>query len=97
MYNLNDLTNIAKGLFGKLINQGFNDITIHQYTDTQGSTIYAKARLKNAQGKKHIRPFFFDMDNQWKMGEPVFTLNQKPLYYLHKLSQAQSVWIFEGE
>lgn len=97
MYNPNDLTNIAKGLFGKLINQGFNTITIHQYTDTQGNTIYAKARLKNAQGKKHIRPFFFDMDNQWKMGEPVFTPNQKPLYYLHKLSQAQSVWIFEGE
>lgn len=97
MYNPNELTNIAKGLFGKLINQGYNAITIHQYTDTQGNTIYAKARLKNTQGKKHIRPFFFDMDNQWKMGEPVFTPNQKPLYYLHKLSQAQSIWIFEGE
>lgn len=97
MYNPNELTPIAKGLFGKLINQGYNAITIHQYTDTQGNTIYAKARLKNTQGKKHIRPFFFDMDNQWKMGEPVFTPNQKPLYYLHKLSQAQSIWIFEGE
>lgn len=97
MYNPNELTQIAKGLFGKLINQGYNDITIHQYTDTQGNMIYAKARLKNAQGKKHIRPFFLDMDNQWKMGEPVFTPNQKPLYYLHKLSQSQYVWIFEGE
>ena len=56
MYNLNDLTNIAKGLFGKLINQGFNTITIHQHTETQGSTIYAKARLKNAQGTKHKSP-----------------------------------------
>lgn len=97
MYHPNDLSNIVKGLFGSIINKGFNTITIHQYTDTQGSTIYAKARLKNAQGKKQIRPFFLDTDNHWKMGEPSFTPNQKPLYYLHKLSNAHTVWIFEGE
>lgn len=97
MHNLAELTNIAKDLFANIINKGFNAITIHQYTDTQGNIIYAKARLKDAQGKKQIRPFFLNAGNKWQMGEPSFPPNQKPLYYLHKLGNAPKVWIFEGE
>lgn len=89
---------ILEQLFAKVIAGGFNRIQMHTYTDQNGKPIYYKARLKNADGQKQIRPFYYNQQaNKWEMKEPPFIANQKPLYLLHTLAQSQSVWIFEGE
>lgn len=97
MYNHQDLLGVVHNLFGGIIAKGFNQISLHQYTDPQGNTLYTKARLKDSQGKKQLRPFYFDTQKgHWQAGEPPFK-GKKPLYLLHLLHQADTVWIFEGE
>ncbi len=97
MYNHQDLLSVVRTLFGGIIAKGFNQISIHQYTDQQGNIIYSKARLRDNQGKKQIRPFYFDSQKGlWQAGEPPFS-GKKPLYLLHLLNQSDTIWIFEGE
>ncbi|MFC0821139.1 DUF3987 domain-containing protein [Moraxella marmotae] len=92
------LLEVIQRLFANLVNQGFSNITAHRYTDEKGNTLYVKARLKKQDGKKQIRPFYYNQTSkQWEAKEPSFLPNQKPLYNLHALPTAQSVWIFEGE
>lgn len=97
MIDHNELKQAAKNLFDGLINKGFNNLTIHPYTDKMGNLIYAKARMKNQAGKKEIRPFYYD-GSQWQPKEPAFQGGKKPLYRLHLLSdERETVWLFEGE
>ncbi|STZ07236.1 Uncharacterised protein [Moraxella caprae] len=104
MYNVDEIYPVIQRLFAKSINNGYNQISLHQYTDHAGKTLFCKARLKNAQGKKQIFPFHWqDNTGQWVIGEPNFTAfgnqfnGKKPLYLLHLLQNASVVWIFEGE
>lgn len=98
IFNLEQVLSVLKGLFDKTIKQGYDNITIHTYTDQNGTPIYYKARLKNSDGKKHIRPFYYDTQSQrWQPKEPPFT-DKKPLYLLHTLvGYDGTIWIFEGE
>lgn len=52
MYNVDEIYPVIQRLFAKSINNGYNQISLHQYTDHTGKTLFCKARLKNAQGKK---------------------------------------------
>lgn len=98
-----DLNIIAKRLAEKFakeeLSAGYQFIGYHPYTDESGNVVYMRIRLKNENGKKWIRPFYFDEATQdWLMREPTFT-SGKLLYRLHELTSKlnETVWIYEGE
>ena len=81
------------------LKEGFKPAGLHAYDDEAGNLLYIRLRLKHPDGRKWIRPFYFNnTTQQWVMGEPSFT-NGKPLYHLSVLAKnpAAEAWILEGE
>lgn len=81
------------------LKEGFELTGLHDYDDALGNLLYIRLRLKHPDGRKWIRPFYFNNETQtWTMGEPKFE-NGKPLYHLSALSQNHDteIWITEGE
>jgi 5S rRNA maturation endonuclease (ribonuclease M5) len=72
---------------------------VHVYDDADGAILYARIRLKHANGDKHIRPIKRNERGAWVMGEPPKPEAGKPLYNLHALHARnnESVMIVEGE
>ena len=84
----------------KELTDGFKPAGLHDYRDEKGMLLYIRIRLKNPAGDKWIRPFYFDSQTQqWKMSEPRFEANKKPLYHLPNVTTTPHVeiWIVEGE
>lgn len=101
--NKDELKTIAKKLVGQHAKQelaeGFLPEALHVYDDESGELLYFRIRLKHPDGRKWIRPFHFNNNNQnWIMGEPKFT-EGKPLYHLSTLINDSEafVWLVEGE
>lgn len=72
---------------------------LHTYTDTSGTPLYWRIRLKNTvTGEKWIRPFHFG-GKEFILGEPPAPVAGKPLYALHLLALHLNalVLIVEGE
>lgn len=89
----------ARRLSQKAIDRGFEPEALHEYTDSSGSILHWRIRLKNPKtGEKWIRPMRYDEDRGYLLEEPDY-INGKPLYNLHQLaSQKDSpVIIPEGE
>lgn len=72
---------------------------VHVYHDADGSILYARIRLKHANGDKHIRPIKRNERGAWVMGEPPKPEAGKPLYNLDALHarHGERVMIVEGE
>lgn len=82
------------------IAEGYIPEALHAYTDTENNILYWRIRLKNANGKKWIRPMYKDSNNQYYLAEPTTLINQaKPLYGLQLLAQKPraAILIVEGE
>ncbi len=78
---------------------GFKPAGLHCYDDAFGNILYIRLRLKHSDGRKWIKPFYFNVDKQeWVIGEPKFT-NGKPLYRLSTLtlSNKSNILVVEGE
>lgn len=81
------------------LKNGFEKKAVHRYDDEQGNLLYFRIRLKHPDGRKWIRPFYFDYQiENWVMREPDFP-NGKPLYRLPLLAKkpTSEIWIVEGE
>lgn len=94
----------ARRLFAPWIAKGYVPIALHEYTNTDGQTIYYRGRLEHPNrdiapdGHKIIRPFHLNGAG-WKFGEPEFPMGKKPLYNLDRIAADTdaAVWIVEGE
>ncbi len=86
----------ARELNTFLINSGYTEIKIHEYTDVNSVVLYWKIRLTNpTTGKKEIRPMSYQEDH-WALKEPNLT-GKKPLYGLDRLKDSTAVFFVEGE
>ena len=86
----------ARALCKSLINNGFTEIKIHEYTDVNSVVLYWKIRLTNPMtGEKEMRPMSFQEDH-WALEEPNFA-GKKPLYGLNRLKDSAAVIFVEGE
>lgn len=81
------------------INDGYQYVGYHLYTDENNHILYIKIRLKHTNGKKWIRPFHLNVKTKnWVMSEPKFS-EGKPLYRLPNLKNnlTDIIWLHEGE
>jgi hypothetical protein len=88
----------ARELSGQAIRDGFEPEALHTYTDELGKPACWKVRLRDADGRKWIRPMRRD-GARFELGEPEY-VNGKPLYNLHLIAAAppeQPVFVVEGE
>lgn len=87
---------ILKNFFQNKINEGYLFEASHPYFRMDGKFIYLRMRLKNNEGKKCIKPFYYDQ--RWRMSEPKFD-GKKPLYGLQNLKDSTELPLFivEGE
>jgi putative DNA primase/helicase len=72
---------------------------VHVYRDEDCFILYARFRLKHANGDKFIRPIKRNDRGAWVMGEPAFTNGKKPLYNLNELHArpTETIYLVEGE
>lgn len=78
----------------------FNDGgAIHHYRSAAGEFLYARLRMKHANGDKWIRPLRRDDAGGWVMGEPTHPATGKPLYNLDQLTTRpdERLILTEGE
>jgi len=79
-----------------MLNEGYERVALHEYTDADGRALYYRIRLKHPNGKKWIRPMYQN-GSGFELGEPKFP-NGKPLYLLHKIANStEPVFVCEGE
>lgn len=72
---------------------------IHIYRSADGLILYARIRLKHADGNKHIRPMKRNERGAWVLGEPTHPETGKPLYNLDQLTARpdERLILTEGE
>jgi len=76
--------------------KGYEWDSLHRYSHLDGSLNYYRARFININtSKKEIRPLRWN-GSSFEMKEPDFA-NKKPLYNLHSLKNADTVYWVEGE
>lgn len=88
----------ARRLAAGALREGFKPQALHEYTDTEGTPLYWRIRLKNSDtGDKWIRPMKLNGEG-YALGEPDYP-EGKPLYRLRDLATRpdEPVVVCEGE
>lgn len=90
----------ARELSAERIARGYRPDGLFEYQDVEGVALFWRIRLKHpATGEKWIRPMVWDR-SKFRIGEPKFSSNGKPLYRLPELVAAEAgtrILIVEGE
>ena len=94
----------ARRLLAGKIARGYVPRALHAYVNPDGQPIYYRARLehpdgdKAPEGRKIIRPLYLNGAG-YKIGEPAFPGDRKPLYNLDRIAADPSapVFVVEGE
>ena len=88
----------ARSLSKSVLDDGFELVALHEYTDENGEVLYWRIRCKHPVKKeKWIRPMRLGPAG-YELKDPKFP-NGKPLYALHLIAANpdKEIWVVEGE